>query len=223
MHKILCVEDAPDTLLILKTTLAGYDVATARSLQEAKALLHKERFSLVLLDVELPDGTAFEVMSEFASTLKNIPVIFLTGKTDFATKVSAFSMGADDYIVKPFDPKELRLRVDSKLRKVIAQNDDILQIGPLTCNVQEQRLYKQESREAIDLTSLEFRIFHLLAKTPNKIFSRSEVIDRVWGQSISVSERSVDVHVSNLRKKLEGTGVTIEAVIGSGYRVLARS
>lgn len=223
MHKILCVEDSQETIHILENALAGHHLAFATTVSQALNILNNDHFSMMLLDVELPDGNGFEVLAVSAERLKNTPVIFLTGRRDFASKVSAFSLGADDFIEKPFDPKELKLRVDSKLRKMSAnqqQGEESYKVGNLVCNPQEQRIYTdQAENKFIDLTSLEFRIFYLLSRTPNKIFSRAEILDRLWGNSYSVSERAVDVHISNLRKKLLKTNVGIEAVISSGYRI----
>ena len=221
MHKILCVEDAPEVLLILENVLRGYDYLFATNLKQAQELLARTQFSLVLLDIELPDGNAFEFMANSGEKFRGAQVIFLTGRKDLASKASAFSLGADDYIVKPFDPNELKLRVDAKLRKFAANANQlsIMRLGRLVCNLQEQRVFRGDTGQMIDLTFLEFRIFRLLAGAQNKIFSRHEILDRVWGHSISVTDRVVDVHISNLRKKLAGTGVTIEAVIGTGYRL----
>ncbi len=221
MHKILVVEDAPEILLILENVLQGYDYLFATSLKQAQDLLARTQFSLVLLDVELPDGNAFDFMATAGDKFRGAQVIFLTGRGDLASKASAFSLGADDYIVKPFDANELKLRIDAKLRKfaATANQQSIMRLGRLVCNLQEQRLFKNDTGQMIDLTFLEFRIFRLLAGTQNKIFSRAEILDRVWGHSISVTDRVVDVHISNLRKKLAGTGVNIEAVIGTGYRL----
>ncbi len=221
MYKILCVEDAPEILLILESILQGYDYLFATTLKQAQDLLARTQFSLVLLDVELPDGNAFEFMASNSDKFRGAQIIFLTGRSDLASKASAFSLGADDYVVKPFDAHELKLRVDAKLRKFAANANQlsIMRLGRLVCNLQEQRVFKNDTGQMIDLTFLEFRIFRLLAGAQNKIFSRPEILDRVWGHSISVTDRVVDVHISNLRKKLAGTGVTIEAVIGTGYRL----
>jgi DNA-binding response OmpR family regulator len=221
MQKILCVEDSPETLMVLEATLGKPRLTVATSVREAFDLLNEEDYSLVLLDIELPDGTGFEVMAALSERLRGTPIIILTGKRDFASKVSAFSLGADDFVMKPFDPRELKLRIDSKLKKVADASDDKsrIRVGPVVCQLQEQRLFLSGNKKAVDLTSLEVRIFHLLAQAPNKIFSRAEILGRVWGDSISVTERAVDVHVSNLRKKLEGSGVNVEAVIGTGYRI----
>lgn len=224
MHRILCVEDGEETRDIIQASLRGQHLTFATTAEQASALLIQNRYSMVLIDIELPDGNGFEVIADSQDRLKNIPVIFLTSKIDFASKASAFSLGADDYIQKPFDPRELKLRVEAKLRKLEQADEADIELGPLILNLREQRIFHQDaSVTPIDLTSLEFRIFHLLAKTPNRIFSRESILERVWGNSVSVSDRAVDVHVSNLRRKLAGTGVTIDTVIGSGYRVLIES
>lgn len=222
MDRILCVEDAPDVLMILEATLGKPRLTVATTLKDAYTLLQDQKFSLVLLDIELPDGNGLEIMASLNDRLADTPVILLTAKKDFASKASAFSLGADDFVVKPFDPRELKLRVESKLKKIAsaAEDRDSFRVGPLVCRLQEQRLFIDGNRRPVDLTSLEVRILHLLSRAPNKIFSRSEILDRVWGDSISVTERAVDVHVSNLRKKLAGSGVGVEAVIGTGYRII---
>lgn len=221
MFRILCVEDTPEVRLILKATLAAYDLVFAVTMKAALELIEKEKFSLVLMDIELPDGNGLEIVAASTEKMRGVPVFFLTGKQDFASKAAAFSLGADDFILKPFDPRDLKLRVEAKLKKIaeIKFESTLLKIGDLVCHLEEQRLVKSATGEQIDLTALEFRLFYLLAKTPKKVFARNEILDRVWGGTVSVTDRSVDVHISNLRKKLVATSVTIEAVVGSGYRI----
>ena len=222
MAKILCVEDANDSIAILELTLQDYNVTFSRTMADAMQAISRSEFDLVLLDIELPDGSGFDFMAKFHGAKRNTPVIFLTGKKDFGSKASAFSLGAEDYIVKPFDPPELRLRVDAKIRMSQRNSHEQrhLRLGNIICHLDEHRVENRLSGKSIDLTSLEFRILVLLASTPNKVFTRSEILDRAWGDSVSVTERAVDVHVSNLRKKFAGTGTTIDGVIGSGYRIL---
>lgn len=221
MLPILCVEDTSETRLILQATLNTYQLQFATTMKEAVALLEKDQFSLVLMDIELPDGNGIEIFASFADKLKGVPCIFLTGRQDFASKAAAFSLGAEDFVLKPFDPRDLKLRVDSKLRKVQDANTQAkeLRIGNLLCLLEEQRIVNQTTNEALDLTGREFRMFYLLAKSPNKVFTRAEILERVWGGGVSVTDRAVDVHISNLRKKLAGTNVTVEAIVGSGYRI----
>ena len=222
MRKILCIEDSVEVLMILEATLNGFTVVKALSLAEARVAMAKEHFSMVIIDVELPDGDGMSFYSEMAPQLRKIPVFFLTGRQDFATKAGAFALGADDFISKPFDPKELRLRVESRIKKAefSAEDKSEIKIGKLVCSLDEQRVYFLDTKENIELTSHEFRIFCMLAQTPQKIFSRTEILNRVWGNGVAVTDRAVDVHVSNLRKKLQTSGVSVSAVTGSGYRLV---
>lgn len=219
MKRILIVEDAEDVAEILRAALHDFDLRIVTTVKDALACLAGEGFDVLLLDVSLPDGSGFEVLSKVEQSSPGLPVFCVTGSADFASKVSAFSLGADDFIQKPFDPSELRLRIEAKLRKRIRleQERDVMQVGDLVCNLTEQRLRRE--REVIDLTSHEFRIFRLLARRPSRIFSREEILSRVWTNSVSVTDRTVDVHISNLRRKLRGSRAKIFAVIGSGYRL----
>lgn len=225
MIKILCVEDSPETLAILQATFNGHEVHTAANLALARERLASERFSILLLDIDLPDGNGMDLCAELPEMNRHLPVIFLTGKGDFPTKVSAFALGAEDFVQKPFDPKELRLRTESKARKSQQQQKaaQLIRVGDILCNLDEQRVYStREPSRMINLTGLEFRILVLLARTPNKVFTRFEILERVWGIESDVTERAVDVHISNLRKKLQLSDVQIEGVIGTGYRVVVR-
>lgn len=224
MFNILCVEDTPETRVILEATFSEYpfyQLQFAESMKSAIELIERERFSFILLDIELPDGSGLDIYASCADLIRDVPVFFLTGRQDFAAKAAAFSLGAEDFIVKPFDPRELRIRVDAKLRRHLSaqKQTSVLRIGDFLCHNEEQRLTLRQTGAAIDLTALEFRLFSLLAKAPRKVFTRTEILDRVWGQTVSVTDRSVDVHISNLRRKLPGTSVQIEAVIGAGYRL----
>ena len=224
MHKILCVEDGEDTRLILDQTLRGHHLVFADSVREAERVLHSDSFSLILMDVELPDGSGLELLSLLSETIGSTPVMFLTMKSDFLTKASAFALGAEDFIVKPFDPREVRLRVNAKLNRIQRDNGNAneLRVGPLICSLSEQRVYSQMGHHQIELTAIEFKIFSTFAHASKKVFSRAELLDRVWGNGVSVNDRAVDVHISNLRKKLINSGVSIDAVINSGYRLLIK-
>jgi two-component system response regulator ResD len=221
MAKILCVEDAPDTVSILQVLLKDHSPTFVSSVKEARRLLETRNFQLLLLDVNLPDGTGIDLMTQIFSEQKGIDVVFLTGRKDLETKATAFSLGAEDFIAKPFDPIDLKLRIDAKLRKrersQLEKNQ--LKSGQLALYLDEHRAVNTVTNQALDLTTLEFRLLALFVRTTQKVFTRLEILDRVWGASVSVSERAVDVHVSNLRKKLTGTGVTISSVVGAGYRL----
>lgn len=220
MRQILCVEDSPEVRLMLETALGDYLLTFATSLREARQAIAASSFSLVLLDIGLPDGSGIELMAERASLLSGVPVIFLTGRDDLASKASAFSLGAEDFIRKPFDPIDLRLRLDARIRKASegVSSRGFVRFGSVTCRTEEQKI-TWGTNEGGHVTSIEARLFAVMAQTPQKIFTRTELLDRVWGQGISVSDRVVDVHISKLRKKLAGSGVSIESVTGTGYRI----
>lgn len=226
MQKLLCVEDSPETVLILEATLKGYAVTFANTVSHATQYLRDEKYDLMLLDIELPDGDGNDLCENLPEHNGQMPIMFLTSRKDFSAKATAFALGAEDYIQKPFDPRELRLRIDSKLKRLMRQHSEAqrLTFGKTTLNLLEQRVHGpgHSGKNAIDLTKLEFKILWLLARTPNKIFSRNEIVERVWGAETAITERAVDVHVSNARRKLQTTDVDIEAVIGSGYRLLIR-
>jgi two-component system response regulator TctD len=117
MYKILCVEDEADVQAVIKATLRAHRLVFAKTVKEAEMLINRDRFSLVIIDIGLPDGSGLELLATLGERLSSTPVIFLTGKTDFASKASAFSLGAEDFIIKPFDPRELKIRVDAKLKR----------------------------------------------------------------------------------------------------------
>ena len=225
MDRILCLEDSEDTILILTSALENYSIVFARTVSEALDFIRQEVFALFLIDIELSDGSGFEFVSELSPTMKDCPLLFLTGKQDFASKASAFSLGADDYITKPFDPRELKLRVDARLKRRIHTESEKDQwiVGDLICCPQEQRLCKKGEMKSIPLTSLEFRIFCMLSKEVHRIFTRDEILTRAWTDSVAVTDRTVDVHVSHLRRKISGSSVQIETVIGTGYRIKINS
>lgn len=222
MYRILCVEDSEDTILLLEHALKGHQVVFARTVREALNYVEKDMFDLFLIDIELPDGTGLEFVARLPVNLKDLPILFLSGRQDFSAKVSAFSLGADDFVPKPFHAEELKLRIDARLRKKAARagQGGTFTIGDLVCSPQEQRIARNGDNKSIELTSLEFRIFRLLTTTPNRIYQREEILNKVWSGCVAVTDRTVDVHVSNLRKKLTGSKVKIETVIGMGYRVV---
>jgi DNA-binding response OmpR family regulator len=225
MKKILCVEDGKDTQLILKACLNGYSVHFAPSLGLAKAAIKRESFDFVIIDISLPDGSGLDFFADHSEILESSPVFFLSGSSSLAAKASAFSLGADDFVMKPFDPKEFRLRLDARLKKssMSKKVQGTICVGTLICNLTEQRAYDSGSDgESYNLTMLEFKILVLLARTPNRVFSRAEIIDRVWSDA-STTERAVDVHISHIRKKIAPSKIDIAPVVGAGYRLTLTS
>jgi DNA-binding response OmpR family regulator len=226
MNHLLIVEDSDETTLILKKSLGGKDseLTFAATAERALVLLAERDFSLVLLDVSLPDQDGFQVFTEMKGSerLRNVPVIFLSANNQDTTKVAAFSMGADDYVVKPFSPIELRSRVEAKLRKATVQNQETQALlkGNLRLDSSTQRAYSLEDGilTVIHFTPREFKLLFQLAKNEELVLSREQLLNAVWGNSSEVFDRAVDTHISSIRKKLGSLSSYIESVPGSGYR-----
>ena len=224
MKSILCVEDNAEIQILVEAALDQHRVTLARTLSEAKAALKKQTFDLAILDLELPDGDGMKFLAEIGEDAE-IPVFILTGRTETANKVIAFSLGVDDFISKPFDPLELRARVNAKLKKSATAQDQqtVLKLKDLTIDVEKQRVTivkPQGPPENVSLTSIEFRLLLTFARAPDRVFSRAQLLDKVWGSDIAVTDRTVDTHVGHLRKKIQPSAVKIETVLNEGYRLL---
>ena len=195
---------------------------TANSLKDGIEKATAEKFSLIVIDIGLPDGDGFELFKQLRNLPNNkkTPVIFLTGDEDVNSKISAFSLGADDYIVKPFNTLELRARVERRLKKHMedALNGDHITAGPLVLEVSSQRLKIQGKKGYVSLTPREFKILLLLVKNPERIFTREFILNKIWGRDVFVTDRTVDAHICYLRKKLNKFSTYVQSVPGEGYR-----
>lgn len=225
MHNILLVEDSSEAYQLVSRALGtAVHLDWARSQREASDLLERKKFDLILLDVNLPDGDGFQICSllQTHEEWSQIPVVMLTAKNSVPDRVLGFSVGADDFIAKPFDNVELKARVEAKLRKRDRKNqaaDNVIH-GDLEINKSSQKAFVREEGGAreLDLTPLEFRLLLLLASKPNVVLSREEILNTAWGENIHVYSRSVDTHISKLRKKLGPKHEYISSVHGTGYR-----
>lgn len=226
MAKLLCVEDGKEFQILIANALEGHDLDFTDTLDEGRKLLdkHKHSYELLLLDLSLPDGNGIKFLSEYKLTesAHSMPVFIITSDNDVLSKITAFSIGADDYICKPFHPLELRARVEAKLRqsKKIEEQKDMFSVGDLTLDVSKMLVMNQKDKKRIDLTPLEFKILLILCKRPETIFSRNQLIDEVWGTGVYITDRTVDAHISHLRKKLADSNVRIATVTGEGYKVV---
>ena len=226
MDRVLVIEDSMDTFALIRHSLgSSYHLDWAKTVTEAGRLLKKKRFDMILLDVTLPDGDGFQFcsMMQADADLKDAPVIFLTARNTVEDKVLGFSVGADDFLVKPFDPLELRARINARIRRkgIEKSRARLIRIGDLEIDTDAQKVSVSNNghMSEIDLTPIEFKILSLLAKNGERVLSRNEVLSAVWGADIHVYSRSVDTHVSKLRKKLGAHADCIESVHGAGYRV----
>lgn len=225
MHNILLVEDSPETFHLVKLAIGQTaHLEWTKTLAHGFATVAKRDFDLILLDLMLPDGDGFRFCSMLQSDdrLKKIPVIFISAKSSVADKVMGFSVGGEDYVTKPFEPVELRARIEARLRKKERERNeqDYLRLGDIEINRVTQRVHAFENgvEKQIELTPIEFKLLIFLGRKPNHVFTREEVLNSVWGDNVYVYSRSVDTHVSKLRKKLGEHSHYIQSVHGSGYR-----
>jgi two-component system phosphate regulon response regulator PhoB len=223
---ILIVEDEPAIQEVLKFNLGlhGHGVTTAGSAEEAMRLLHGPLPDLILLDWMLPGLSGIDLAKRLRAEprLKDIPIIMLTARAEERDKVLGLEIGADDYITKPFSPRELMARIKAVLRRRAPEiGDDLVTIGGLRLDPASHRVHGDDT--PIDLGPTEFRLLHFLMTHPERVYSRSQLLDHVWGDHVFVEERTVDVHIRRLRGALEGTGhdKLIQTVRGAGYRLSA--
>jgi DNA-binding response OmpR family regulator len=225
MNRILVVDDAKDVQFLVRTALGrDFIVTSALTATEAREALKLSHFDMILLDVNLPDEDGFK----FCATLKNsgslrdTPIIFLSGKSEVVDKVMGLSLGASDYMTKPFSPVELRARVEAHLRDLNGERsrDEVFEKYDLRFFVALQRVtvLNGQKETELGLTPLEFKLLFHLAKHSDQIFTRDQLIDAIWGSQTYVVDRTIDVHISNLRKKLAKSCSLIVAIHGTGYR-----
>lgn len=223
MDKILLVEDTKEIYqMVLQSVSQIAEITWAQSLAEARSALAKEEFQLLILDVDLPDGNGIEFCSSIQTAHPNTPVFFLTASLGLSDKVMGFSAGADDYITKPFSPLELRARLEGRLRKRKLQHkqSDVMKWKELQINKPNQEVLIFEAGEyrKTELTGLEFKILMYLAARCGQVVERDKMLNDIWGQDVHVYQRSVDTHISKLRKKLGEASSTLESIHGSGYK-----
>jgi two-component system phosphate regulon response regulator PhoB len=220
---ILLVEDEPAIreLLAFNLTQDGYQPISAHDAASAMALITRELPDLILLDWMLPDLSGVELARRLRadSRTRNIPIIMLTARGEERDKVAGLESGADDYITKPFSPRELLARIRAVLRRRTPQaTDETVSAGILELSPPAHRV--SAGGEALDLGPTEFRLLHFFMTHAGRVYSRAQLLDQVWGDHVFVEERTVDVHIRRLRQALEPHGCDglIQTVRGSGYR-----
>ena len=223
MKRVLLVEDAKEIqLMVVHALQLIADVTWVSDLATAREAIKRDEFDIYLLDVELPDGKGFELCSTIQQANPQSPIIFLTAHSELSDKVMGFAVGADDYITKPFDSIELRARVEARLKKMdlFKHSVDVLKWKSLKINKSRQEVHVFEGKQdvKIDLTSLEFKLLSYLATRPHEVVHRDEILDQLWGTDVHVYARSVDTHISKLRKKLGLASSSIQSIHGTGYK-----
>jgi len=221
-ERVLVIDDEPDLLELVRLHLseAGFHVETAASGREAREQLRRGRPDVMVLDLMLPDVSGTEICRELRADpeLADLPVIMLTAKADEVDRVVGFEIGADDYVTKPFSPRELMLRIRAVLRRRRPQAaaTGLLEQGPLRLDPDRHRCFV-DGAEVI-LTAKEFELLHQLMRRPGRVMTRDHLLEQVWGSDIAVTTRTIDTHLKRLREKLGPAGNLVETVRGVGYR-----
>lgn len=223
--KILIVEDERDIVELLRYNLreADFKVDAVRNGADALQRAVDNPPDLILLDLMLPevDGLIVCRLLKNDPRTKKIPVVMLTAKTEESDRVTGLELGADDYITKPFSPREVVLRINAVLRRLKAGNEaeeeNQIQTHGVTIDLDRHQVLTEDG--AIDLTATEFKLITMFARSPGRVFNRDVLMDIIWGQEYYGVDRTVDTHVSRLRRKLGDLGQHIETVYGVGYRL----
>ncbi|MET0772385.1 MAG: response regulator transcription factor [Candidatus Limnocylindrales bacterium] len=223
MPTILVVDDAPDIRRLTSDYLAhaGFRVLTAGTVESALRIARTERPDLLVLDLGLPDGDGLDVARAIRRT-SNMPIVMLTARTDEADTIVGLELGADDYVTKPFSPRELVARIRAVLRRAEAGSvpDDLLRAGDLELDL--GRMLVTVGGRRVDLTPTEFQLLAAMARQPGRVFTRAQLLDAVHGVAFESYERAIDAHVKNIRRKLEPDPRApryLLTVFGVGYRL----
>jgi len=229
MKRVLVIEDDPDIVELLRYNLEkeGFEVAAGEDGESGLRTLRGERWDLLILDLMLPQLSGLEVCKEVRRDpgLEKLPVIMLTARGEETDRVIGLELGADDYVTKPFSVREVVARVKALLRRAertadgeAEASEGVIQVGALS--IDPSSFAVSRDGEPVELTALEFRLLHYLASRPNRIFSRDQLLDAVWGTERFVTPRSVDVYIRRLREKIEANPVRpvfLKTKRGAGY------
>ncbi|MCH5586264.1 response regulator transcription factor [Shimazuella sp. AN120528] len=220
MKPILIVDDDSHIRELVKFHLhtEGYIVWEAANGREALAILKREKINLAIIDIMMPEVDGYELCKEVRKTY-DIPIIMLTAKDQLLDKERGFVMGTDDYVVKPFEPKEILFRVKALLRRYQILNADSIVIGQITIDRKSYEVRYQG--KTILLPYKEFEVLSQLASHPNRVFTRSELIQLIWGEEFLGDERTIDVHIKRLRERFSNKthDFAIKTVRGVGYKL----
>ena len=227
---LLIVEDEPSMRRMIADHFrgAGYEVAEARDTADAWRVLHASRVDLVLLDWMLPGGSGYELLRRLrrkdgrtVKPARELPVILVTARAEERDRIRGLDAGADDYVTKPFSPRELRARVRALLRRTAGERSGRVEAGGLVVDRESCRVLARGVE--VGLGPTEFRLLHFLASHPDRVHSRTRLLDNAWGRGAFVEERTVDVRIRRVRKALAPHGLDgcVQTVRGFGYRFSA--
>jgi len=224
-QRIVIIEDERDIVELVRYNFRkeGFEVESFARGRDGLEFLRRTPTDLVLLDIMLPDEDGFEICKRLRADerMKTLPVIFLTAKSEEMDRVLGLEIGADDYVVKPFSPRELVARVKAVLRRQerVAEKREVVESGALRLDTRTQEVTVRG--RLVELSALEFKLLYFLASHPRHVFDRDRLLDEVWGRDRFVTPRTVDVHIRRLREKIEeqpNHPQFLQTVRGSGYR-----
>ena len=225
-YKILVVDDDMRLRALLERYLTeqGFQVRSVANAEQMDRLLTRESFHLMVLDLMLPGEDGLSICRRLRSQSNPMPIIMVTAKGEEVDRIVGLEIGADDYVTKPFSPKELMARIKAVLRRRAPQlTEDVVSINGLRLDPATHRVaaHAEGSEIKLDLGPTEFRLLHFFMTHPERVHSRTQLLDQVWGDHVFVEERTVDVHIKRLRAALKPAGcdAMIETVRGSGYRL----
>ena len=223
--KVLLVEDEPDIqeLLLLSMERAGYTAEAVDNVSEALNSIHKQIPDLLLVDWMLPGPSGVELVRRLRADERTraIPIIMLTARAEEADKLLGLDLGADDYMTKPFSVRELQARIKALMRRRLPQlNDESVCLKNLVLDPATYQVTLGTKK--IELGPTEFKLLHFFITHPERVYSRSQILDQVWGDHVFIEERTVDVHIKRLRNALEEAGISswIQTIRGAGYRMV---
>lgn len=221
MTKLLVVDDEEHIRELIKVFLQneGFSVLEAVDGMDALSKLESEKIDMVIMDIMMPNMDGWELCKEIRTYKEDLPILMLTAKGETTQKVKGFNLGTDDYMVKPFEPAELIVRVKSILKRYRISLSQTVEVGHLQMNRNTYELVYLD--ENITLRLKEFELLFTLASYPGKTFSREQLIEEIWGFDYEGDERTVDVHIKRLRERFpeEESGFTISTIRGLGYRL----
>lgn len=224
IHKILVVDDEPHLVNTVRAYLqdSGFEVVTASNGREGLFVFRHEEPDLIILDLMMPEMDGWEA-ARLIRKESNVPIIMLTARVEDVDKIAALEMGADDYIAKPFNPRELVARARAVLRRTYGDMDEgneILRVGDLELKPEAYQVTLKGS--VLDLTRSEFELLEVMMRNPGRVFSRGDLLEHIQGEAYAAYERTIDAHIKNIRAKIEDDPRQpqyIETVYGVGYRM----
>ncbi|UQZ83561.1 Heme response regulator HssR [Paenibacillus konkukensis] len=225
MAKILIVDDDPFIRQLIKLALRGEEMQLLDSSNgvEALEMLERTRVDLMILDIMMPQMDGWELCREVRTRYPDLPLLMVTAKSEQAHKVKGFQLGTDDYVVKPFDPLELAMRVKALMKRYKINVSQTVQIGDVELNRSNLEVVQGGQRQTLPLK--EFELLFKLAGHPNQVFTRNQLVDQIWGMDYEGEERTVDVHIKRLRERFpeETSSFAIVTVRGLGYKLELRA